>query len=84
MLWIITYLYLIWKPILIIGLFVLEKNSFNPLKIIITHGKTLRYKSSLSWIHLKIRMSRVMNWVLLQLAITYYGDSLKEFQVKND
>ena len=29
-------------------------------------------------------MSRAMNWVLLQLAMTYYGDSLKEFQVEND
>jgi len=29
-------------------------------------------------------MSKAMNWVLLQLAITYYGDSLKEFQIEND
>ena len=29
-------------------------------------------------------MSRAMNWVLLQLAMSYYGDSLKEFQVEND
>ena len=29
-------------------------------------------------------MSRVMNWVLLQLAMSYYGDSLKEFQVEDD
>ena len=29
-------------------------------------------------------MSRAVNWVLLQLAMTYYGDSLKEFQVDND
>ena len=29
-------------------------------------------------------MSRAMNWVLLQLAVSYYGDSLKEFQVEND
>jgi len=27
-------------------------------------------------------MSRAMNWVLLQLAMSYYGDSLKEFQVE--
>ena len=84
MLWIITYLYLIWKPILIVGLYLSETDSFNPLKIIITHGKTLIHKSSLKWIHFKITMSRAMNWVLLQLAMTYYGDSLKEFQVEND
>ena len=29
-------------------------------------------------------MSRTVNWVLLQLAMSYYGDSLKEFQVDND
>ena len=29
-------------------------------------------------------MSRAVNWVLLQLAMSYYGDSLKEFQVDND
>jgi len=29
-------------------------------------------------------MSRAVNWVLLQLALSYYGDSLKEFQVDND
>ena len=29
-------------------------------------------------------MSRAMNWVLLQLAMSYYGDSLKEFKVDND
>ena len=29
-------------------------------------------------------MSRAMNWVLLQLAMSYYGDSLKEFQVDSD
>ena len=29
-------------------------------------------------------MSRAMNWVLLQLAMSYYGDSLKEFQVDDD
>jgi len=29
-------------------------------------------------------MSRAMNWVFLQLAIAYYGESLKEFQVEND
>ena len=29
-------------------------------------------------------MSRAMNWVLLQLAMIYYGDSLKEFQVENE
>ena len=29
-------------------------------------------------------MSRAVNWVLLQLAMSYYGDSLKEFQVEND
>ncbi len=29
-------------------------------------------------------MSRAMNWVLLQLAMSYYGDSLREFQVEND
>ena len=29
-------------------------------------------------------MSRAMNWVLLQLAMSYYGDSLKEVQVEND
>ena len=29
-------------------------------------------------------MSRAMNWVLLQFAMSYYGDSLKEVQVEND
>ena len=29
-------------------------------------------------------MSRAMNWVLLQLAMSYYGDSIKEFQVENN
>ena len=29
-------------------------------------------------------MSRAVTWVLLQLAMSYYGDSLKEFQVDND
>ena len=29
-------------------------------------------------------MTRAMNWVLLQLAMSYYGDSLKEFQVENE
>ncbi len=27
-------------------------------------------------------MSRAMNWLLLQLAMSFYGDSLKEFQVE--
>jgi len=30
------------------------------------------------------RMSKAMNWILLQLAMSYYGDSIKEFQVEND
>ena len=29
-------------------------------------------------------MTRAMNWVLLKLAMSYYGDSLKEFQIEND
>ena len=29
-------------------------------------------------------MSRAMNWILLQLALSYYGDSFKEFKVEND
>ena len=29
-------------------------------------------------------MSRAVNWVLLQLALSYYGDSLKEFHVDTD
>ena len=29
-------------------------------------------------------MSGAMSWVLLQLAMSYYGDSLKEFEVDND
>ena len=29
-------------------------------------------------------MSRAMNWVLLQLAMSYYGDSLKEFKIENE
>ena len=29
-------------------------------------------------------MTKAVNWVLLQLAMCYYGDSLKEFQVDND
>ena len=57
---------------------------FKPLKIIITHGKALKHKPSLSWIHFEVTMSRAVNWVLLQLAMSYYGDSLKEFQIDND
>ena len=56
----------------------------NPLKIIITHGKAFKHKPYLSWIHFDDKMSRAVNWVLLQLAMSYYGDSLKEFQVEND
>ena len=29
-------------------------------------------------------MSRAVNWILLQFAMSYYGDSLKEFQLDND
>ena len=56
----------------------------NPLKIIITHSKALKHKSSLSWTHSEFTMSTAVNWVLLQLAMSYYGDSLKEFQVDSD
>ena len=78
MLWIITYRYLLWEPRLIANLIL------NPLKIIITHGKASKHKPSLSWIHFETTMSRAVNWVLLQLAMSYYGDSLKDFQVEND
>ena len=64
--------------------FYIATNFLNPLKIIITHGKALKHKPSLSWIHFEVTMSRAVNWVLLQLAMSYYGDSLKEFQVDND
>ena len=30
------------------------------------------------------QMFRVLNWVLLQLAMVFYGDSSKEFQIEND
>tara|TARA_B100000579_G_scaffold408009_1_gene395738 strand:- start:1024 stop:1176 length:153 start_codon:yes stop_codon:yes gene_type:complete len=49
-----------------------------------THGKAFKYKSFLSCIHFYDIMSRAMNWVLLQFAMSYYGDSLKEYQVEND
>ena len=58
--------------------------SLNPLKIIITHGKAFKHKSSLIYIHFESTMSKAMNWVLLQLAMSYYGDSLKEFQLEQD
>ena len=64
--------------------FLLVTDLLNPLKIIITHGKALKHKPSLSWIHFEVTMSRAVNWVLLQLAMSYYGDSLKEFKVDND
>ena len=65
-------------------IFQLQRIFLNPLKIIITHGKALKHKPCLSWIHFEVTMSRAVNWVLLQLAMSYYGDSLKEFQVDND
>ena len=65
-------------------IFQLQRIFLNPLKIIITHGQALKYKSSLSWIHFEVTMSRAVNWVLLHLAMSFYGDSLKEFQVDND